>query len=92
MRCSSSCEIPASIVASEHVHRRECCSRHALAHEMGHVLRLSSEHTNAGLMQASWNPGTWNLASAGLLAFGPGRLGLSSGSIVRSCFPARRGV
>jgi hypothetical protein len=42
---------------------------HALAHEIGHVLLGSSEHANAGLMQARWTPATWRLASAGLLVF-----------------------
>jgi hypothetical protein len=42
---------------------------HAIAHEIGHVLLGSSEHTIEGLMQARWTPATWRLASAGLLAF-----------------------
>jgi hypothetical protein len=42
---------------------------HALAHEIGHVLLGSSEHTTSGLMQARWSPATWHLATAGLLAF-----------------------
>lgn len=37
---------------------------HAIAHEMGHVLLGSSEHTSGGLMQAGWTPATWRLASA----------------------------
>jgi hypothetical protein len=44
---------------------------HALAHEIGHVLLGSSEHAHDGLMQARWNPASWRLASAGLLAFRP---------------------
>lgn len=44
---------------------------HALTHEIGHVLLGSSEHTRGGLMQARWNPASWRLASAGLLAFRP---------------------
>ncbi|MGA8593472.1 MAG: hypothetical protein WB676_01900 [Bryobacteraceae bacterium] len=42
---------------------------HAMAHEIGHVLLRSSEHTSGGLMQARWTPETWRLASSGLLAF-----------------------
>ena len=42
---------------------------HALAHEIGHVLLGSSEHTTSGLMQGYWNTSSWHLASAGLLAF-----------------------
>jgi len=41
----------------------------AIAHELGHVLLRSSDHSTAGLMQARWNAATWQLASAGLLAF-----------------------
>jgi Zn-dependent protease with chaperone function len=44
---------------------------HALAHEIGHVLLGSSAHTTSSLMQARWNPASWRLASAGLLAFRP---------------------
>ncbi len=44
---------------------------HAIAHEIGHVLLHSSEHTSGGLMQARWSPASWRLASAGLLAFRP---------------------
>ena len=42
---------------------------HAMAHELGHVLLGSSEHTSGGLMQACWTPATWRLASAGLMVF-----------------------
>lgn len=42
---------------------------HAMAHELGHVLLRSSEHSNGGLMQACWTPASWHLASAGLLGF-----------------------
>jgi hypothetical protein len=42
---------------------------HTIAHEIGHVLLRSSEHSTGGLMQAHWNAATWRLASAGLLAF-----------------------
>jgi hypothetical protein len=41
----------------------------AMAHELGHVLLGPSQHANAGLMQACWNPATLRLASAGLLGF-----------------------
>jgi hypothetical protein len=44
---------------------------HAMAHEIGHVLLGSSEHASGGLMQARWTQATWQLASAGLLAFAP---------------------
>jgi hypothetical protein len=43
---------------------------YAMAHEIGHVLLGSSEHSEAGLMQARWTPATWRLACAGVLAFG----------------------
>ena len=42
---------------------------HAMAHEIGHVLLGSSDHSNGGLMQGSWTAASWRLASAGLLAF-----------------------
>ena len=42
---------------------------HAIAHELGHVLLGSTEHTSGGLMQGCWTPASWRLASAGLLAF-----------------------
>ena len=42
---------------------------HAMAHELGHVLLGSSEHTRGGLMQACWTPATWRLASLGLVNF-----------------------
>lgn len=42
---------------------------YAMAHEIGHVLLRSSEHSTGGLMQACWNQTTWRLATAGLLAF-----------------------
>lgn len=42
---------------------------HALAHELGHVLLGSTEHTSGGLMQGCWTAGSWHLARAGLLAF-----------------------
>lgn len=42
---------------------------HAMAHELGHVLLGSSEHTRGGLMQACWTPATWRLASLGLVVF-----------------------
>jgi hypothetical protein len=43
---------------------------YAMAHEIGHVLLGSSEHSDGGLMQARWTAATWRLACAGLLAFG----------------------
>jgi hypothetical protein len=44
---------------------------HALAHEIGHVLLGSLEHSPSGLMQACWKPASLRLASVGLLAFYP---------------------
>lgn len=44
----------------------------AMAHESGHVLLRSSDHSSGGLMQTNWNELTWHLASKGLLAFLPG--------------------
>jgi hypothetical protein len=44
---------------------------HALAHEIGHVLLRSSEHTAGGLMQRDWSLASWKLASMGLVAFRP---------------------
>jgi hypothetical protein len=44
---------------------------HAIAHEIGHVLLGSSEHSSSGLMRAQWNQANWHLASAGLLTFLP---------------------
>jgi hypothetical protein len=42
---------------------------HALAHEIGHVLLGSSEHSIGGLMQGHWTEASWRLASVGLLTF-----------------------
>jgi predicted metal-binding membrane protein len=42
---------------------------YAIAHELGHVLLSSQEHSIGGLMQGRWTAQTWHLASAGLLAF-----------------------
>ncbi len=42
-----------------------------LAHDIGHVLLRSLEHTAGGLMQARWNEASWRLAATGLLAFRP---------------------
>ena len=44
---------------------------YAIAHEIGHVLLGSAEHSSTGLMQAQWNQATWRLASAGLLGVTP---------------------
>jgi hypothetical protein len=44
---------------------------HAMAHEIGHVLLRSAEHSNVGLMQGRWDRATLRLASSGLLAFLP---------------------
>lgn len=44
---------------------------YAMAHEIGHVLLRSSEHSAAGLMQARWNQTTWRLATGGVLTFLP---------------------
>jgi hypothetical protein len=44
---------------------------YAIAHEIGHVLLASSQHSNAGLMQGCWNATVWKLASQGLLTFLP---------------------
>ncbi|HXR74786.1 MAG TPA: hypothetical protein VN737_02355 [Bryobacteraceae bacterium] len=42
---------------------------HVMAHEIGHVLLHSTEHSANGLMQAQLGPASWRQASAGLLAF-----------------------
>ncbi len=42
---------------------------YAVAHEIGHVLLGSSDHSAGTLMQAQWTSATWRLASIGLLAF-----------------------
>jgi hypothetical protein len=44
---------------------------HAIAHEIGHVLLRSGEHSRGGLMQAGWNAASWRLAYSGLLTFRP---------------------
>ena len=43
---------------------------HAMAHEIGHVLLGSVEHSRGGLMDARWTTMSLHLASKGLLAFG----------------------
>jgi hypothetical protein len=47
---------------------------HAMAHELGHVLLRSNDHSPAGLMEPRWNKATWRLASQGLLGFLPSQL------------------
>lgn len=42
----------------------------AMAHEIGHVLLGSVEHSIGGLMEAHWSTTSLHLASKGLLAFG----------------------
>jgi hypothetical protein len=42
---------------------------HAMAHEIAHVLLGSTEHSAGGLMEGSWTPASWRLASQGLLTF-----------------------
>jgi hypothetical protein len=42
---------------------------YAVAHEIGHVLLGSSDHSAGTLMQAQWTATTCHLASMGLLAF-----------------------
>ena len=41
----------------------------AMAHEIGHVLLRSPEHSAGGLMRARWDPNTWRMAASGLLSF-----------------------
>ncbi|MDQ2777177.1 MAG: hypothetical protein M3Y57_19995 [Acidobacteriota bacterium] len=47
---------------------------YAIAHELGHVLLRSNEHSQGGLMQTRWSLATWRLASEGLLSFLPEQL------------------
>ena len=48
---------------------------HAAAHELGHLLMRTSEHSPAGIMRARWEPGELRgLSHAGLI-FLPGQLG-----------------
>ena len=62
---------------------------HAMAHELGHVLLGSTEHTTGGLMQGCWTPGSWHLARAGLLAFDAGQIGrIRAGSLKLETFVA----
>jgi len=42
---------------------------YVMAHELGHVLLGSTEHTTRGLMQERWTSASWRLAEAGLVAF-----------------------
>jgi hypothetical protein len=44
---------------------------HTIAHELGHDLLRSKEHSAGGLMQASWNRASWELIKQGLLSFSP---------------------
>lgn len=44
---------------------------HMMAHEIGHVLLHSTEHSAGGVMQTRWTGMSWHLASQGLLAFRP---------------------
>jgi hypothetical protein len=41
---------------------------HIIAHEIGHLLLRTTEHSTAGLMRASWKPPEWRLAAAGLIS------------------------
>jgi hypothetical protein len=40
---------------------------YAMAHELGHVLLRSSQHTQAGLMRALWDKSDWMRAAAGAM-------------------------
>jgi len=42
---------------------------YSMAHEIGHVLLRSPEHSATGLMQARWNRESWRSAAKGWLAF-----------------------
>jgi hypothetical protein len=44
---------------------------YTMAHEIGHVLLRSSEHSPSGLMQSRWNQATWHKAAHGWLSFSP---------------------
>ena len=44
---------------------------YTMAHEVGHVLLRSSNHSRAGIMQGHWDSQTWRLVSFGMLAFLP---------------------
>ena len=44
---------------------------YVMAHEIGHVLLHSTEHSAGGVMQTRWSDMSWHLASQGLLAFRP---------------------
>ncbi len=44
---------------------------HFMAHELGHVLLRTLEHSKTGLMQASWDPPIWHLAALGLIGIAP---------------------
>lgn len=62
----------------------------ALAHEIGHVLLRSSEHSRCGLMQAQWDQDGWRLASQGLLGFSPEQKKEIRGGAFRFNAPAIR--
>jgi hypothetical protein len=44
---------------------------YGLAHELGHVLLLSSAHEESGLMKAVWSKGDWQRAAVAIIPFTP---------------------
>ena len=46
---------------------------YAIAHELGHVLLRSSEHSETGIMRAHWDRATWLQAAIRGIAFDEGQ-------------------
>jgi hypothetical protein len=44
---------------------------HAMAHEIGHVLIRTTEHSPDGIMKARWGKADYQRAAMGLLEFTP---------------------
>jgi hypothetical protein len=44
---------------------------YAIAHEIGHILLRSKDHSAAGIMSRAWSSSEWRSVSAGTLGFTP---------------------
>jgi hypothetical protein len=56
---------------------------HAMAHEMGHILLGSPEHSSAGIMKGRWGKMDWQRAAVDLLRFDPEQTDVVRASAMR---------
>jgi hypothetical protein len=56
---------------------------HAMAHEIGHILLGSSEHSSTGIMKGRWGKMDWQRAAVDLLRFDPEQTDVVGASAMR---------